>query len=334
MQAGRLRFGVIGTSRIADTLIRAIRASNNCELRAVASRDLERAQSWARERAVPVAFGSYEEMLASDEIDAAYIPLPNSLHKEWSVRAAQNGKHVLCEKPIAASPDEVREMIAAAETHGVKLMEGFMYRFHPKIERVRQLLAEGAIGEIKIVRATFGFYLDRPDDIRLVKELAGGSLMDVGCYCVNIARLMAGAEPGAVSASATWGPTDVDESLAGILEFPEGVLGAIDGSFRTGVTMQQRLDISGTRGRIELAEPFRAAGEGPAAIVISSTGRTETVHAPGGNGYRRMVEHFANAVLTNGPLDYTPQDSLGNMLTIAALYESARSGRRVEVAGQ
>jgi D-xylose 1-dehydrogenase (NADP+, D-xylono-1,5-lactone-forming) len=331
MQAGRLRFGIIGTSRIADTQIRAIRASDNCELRAVASRDLDRGRAWARDRDIPIAFGSYDEMLASDEIDAVYNPLPNSLHKEWSVRAAQHGKHVLCEKPVASGPAELQEMIAAADAHGVKLMEAFMYRFHPQIELVRQLLADGTIGEIKIIRATFGFYLDGPKDIRWDIDLAGGALMDVGSYCVSIVRLLVGAEPVAGSASAVWAPSGVDQSLAGTLEFPGGVLGSIDCSFETGVEMQQGLDISGTRGRIQVAEPFRL-GEGPPAILISSTGRNEIVHAPGANEYRRMVEHFAGAVLSNSPVAYTPQDSLGCMHAIAALYESARTGKRVEVA--
>ncbi|MFL5734830.1 MAG: Gfo/Idh/MocA family protein [Chloroflexia bacterium] len=333
MQARRLRFGIVGTSHIADTVIPAMRAAGNCELRAAASREAGRARDWARERGIPLSFGSYEEMLASDEIDAVYIPLPNGLHREWSVRAAEMGKHVLCEKPIAANTAETVEIAEAAEKHGVKLMEAFMYRFHPQTGRVRQLLADGAIGEIKIIRASFGFYLARDEDIRLSKELAGGALMDVGCYCVSVARLMAGVEPVAATASAVWASTGVDDTLAGTLEFPGGVLGVIDCSFRTGPGAEQRLDIGGTLGRIQVPEPFRL-GEEPTSITVVTGvtgGGTETVQVPGANEYRLMLEHFAGAALEDRPVDYTPQDSLGNMRAIEALYESARSGRRVEI---
>jgi predicted dehydrogenase len=165
-----------------------------------------------------------------------------------------------------------------------------------------------------------------------MKELGGGALMDVGCYCVNLARLLVGAEPVAASASAVWAPGGVDQSLAGTLEFPGGVLAAIDCSFETGVSMHQGLDISGTQGRIRLAEPFRV-GEEPVAILLDRMGRSETVQAPGAYEYHLMLEHFADAVLHDRPLDYPPQDSLGNIRTMAALYESARTGVRVAVSG-
>jgi xylose dehydrogenase (NAD/NADP) len=331
MQPARLRWGVLGAARIADVLVRAFRKSNNGELAGVASRDLQRAQLWARERDIPHAFGSYDEMLASDLVDAVYIPLPNALHKEWSIRAAQSGKHVLCEKPVATSAAEVQEMIAAADANRVKMMEAFMYRFHPQIERVRQLMASGAIGEVKMVRATFGFYLDRPNDVRWMRELGGGALMDVGCYCVNVVRLLMGAEPAAASASAVWAATGVDESLAGVLEFPSGVLGSIDCSMQVGPRMQQRLTVSGTRGLIELADPFRVTEE-PVVIAIDRAGEIETVEVPGADEYHLMVEHFADAVLNDQPLRYSLQESLGNMRAIEGLYEAARTGRRVVVA--
>jgi D-xylose 1-dehydrogenase (NADP+, D-xylono-1,5-lactone-forming) len=338
--AQRLRWGVLGTARIADAQVTAIRLSSNGELRAIASRDLALAQDWASRRDVPLAFGSYEEMLASDEIDAVYIPLPNSLHKEWSIRAAQNGKHVLCEKPLAANADEVREMIAAAEANGVKLMEAFMYRFHPQIGHLRQLLADNAIGQATMSRAMFGFYLDRPNDVRWSKELAGGALMDVGCYCVNISRLAAGADPVAVSASAAWagyplGPergTGVDASLSGLLEFPGGLLATVECSFQTGPksSMYQEFSVFGTQGRIRLDDPFRVDA-GNITVAVEKGGDDQTVSVPDADSYHLMVEHFADAVLNNRPLDYPPQNSLGNMLVIDALYESARTGRKVEI---
>src|SRR5215210_2331101 len=178
MQSNRLRWGILGTARIADSLVQAIKLSNNSELTAIASRDPALAQAWARDRDVPLTFGSYDEMLASDAIDAVYIPLPNALHKEWVIRAAQKGKHVLCEKPLATSAQDAEEMIAAAEKNGVKLMEAFMYRFHPQTVRVKELVTEGVVGQVKIVRSSFGFYLDRPNDVRWSKELGGGALLD------------------------------------------------------------------------------------------------------------------------------------------------------------
>ncbi len=272
-----------------------------------------------------MAFGSYEELVASHEVNAVYIALPNALHKEWTVRAAQAGKHVLCEKPLAVNASEAQEMADAAQAHGVKLMEAFMYRFHPQIARLRQLVADGAIGELKQIRASFGFSIRRADDIRLSRELGGGALLDVGCYCVNVARLVTGAEPTAAVARAVWGPNGVDESLAGVLEFPGGVLAVIDCSFRTGASLQQGLSISGTQGRITLTHPFRV-GEEPVTLQLDNLdaeGRAEWVQVPGASEYRLMVQHFTDAVLDGRPLDYPPQDSVANMRAIDALLAAA-----------
>ena len=329
--SNRLRWGVLGTARIADRLVRAWRLAENCELRAIASRDLAQARAWAAAREVPQAFGSYEEMLASDVIDAVYIPLPNALHKEWTIRAAQNGKHVLCEKPLAANAADAEAMIAAAEAHGVTLMEAFMYRFHPQTERLRQLVAEGAVGQVKLVRANFGFYLDRPADVRWSAELAGGALLDVGCYGVNVARLVLGAEPRAASACAVWAAGGVDELLSGVLEFADGVLAVVTCSLQTGAVQDQSVVVSGTQGRIVVAEPF-LMGEEPVDIVIDSLapeGRIETVPVPGAYEYERMVTHFADSVLHGRPLAYPPANSLANMRVLDALREAARTGRTI-----
>jgi predicted dehydrogenase len=336
MADGKVRWGVLSTAHIADSLVRAIRLSSNGVLAAVASRDLGRGRAWAAERAVPHAFGSYDDMLASDEVDAVYIPLPNALHKEWSIRAMEHGKHVLCEKPLATSADDVREMISVSEATGMKLMEAFMYRFHPATARLLELVANRAVGDVKVIRATFGFLLANPQDIRWSAELAGGSLMDVGCYCVSVARLLAGADPMAVTASQTLATTRVDESLVGTLEFPGGLLATIDSSFSLGAKMQQMVSVSGTEGSIEVAQPFRRA-DLPVQIVINRSdggdyaSHTETVEVPGAAQYALMAEHFAGAVLHGTPLAYTLQDSLGNMRTIDALKEAARTGQRIEL---
>lgn len=336
MQTKQLRWGVLSTAHIADALVRAINLSANGELAAVASRELGAAQAWASERGVPLAFGSYEEMLASDAVDAVYIPLPNALHKEWSIKAMQHGKHVLCEKPLAASAADVEDMIAAAEQAGVKFMEAFMYRFHPATARLAQIIADGTIGTPRVIRATFGFLLKKQADIRWSEELAGGSLMDVGCYCVNIARFLAGGQPVSVAARASWAQTGVDESLTGSLEFPGGLLAAVDCSFSTGSAMQQMLTVSGTDGRIIMAQPFRRADE-PVEIVIDRAdggdypSHTETVQVAGAAQYALMAEHFAEAILNDKPVAYTPQDSLGNMRVIDALRESALTGNTVKL---
>ncbi len=204
-----------------------------------------------------------------------------------------------------------------------------MYRFHPEWTFVRELIDGGAIGEVKMIRGTFDFYLNRPGDIRLSKELAGGSLMDVGCYPVNAARMIVGAEPVAVQGSAVWGDNGVDTSFAGLFEFPNGVLATIESSFRTEL---QWFGISGTQGRLGMAEPFRM-GEEEMTIQYDHGGIHEVREAPGANEYHKMVEHFADAVLNHKPLAYPPQSSLNQMRVIEALYESARTGKKVELTG-
>jgi D-xylose 1-dehydrogenase (NADP+, D-xylono-1,5-lactone-forming) len=349
----KLRWGILSTARIADQLVRAIHLSSNSELVAVASRDLKRAQEWAQKRDVPRTFGSYEEMLASDAIDAVYLPLPNSLHAQWSLRAAQHHKHVLCEKPLASNAAEVAEMLRTAKSNGVKLMEAFMYRFHPQWQVVRRMLDEDAIGQVTLIRGTFDFYLGNLADIRLSKELAGGSLMDVGCYPVNAARMLMDAEPVAVQASAVWGRSpaqvvvpmsrastastsgtsasvsdSVDVSFVGALEFANGALAAIDSSFRA--ENHQWVGISGTKGHIGVLKPFRM-GEESTTILLDHDGKGETLAVPGANEYHLMVEHFADAVLNDQPLAYPPEDSLRQIRVMDALYESAREGKRVLV---
>jgi predicted dehydrogenase len=333
MQSNLVRWGVLGTARIADSLVNAIRSSENCELTAIASRDRAHAQAWAAERDVPLAFGSYGAMLASDAIDAVYVPLPNALHREWAIRAAQNGKHILCEKPLATGAHEAEEMVAAAEANGVRLMEAFMYRFHPQTAQVKQFVEDGAVGEVKMVRANFGFHLSGPDDVRWSKELGGGALLDVGCYCVNVARLVMGAEPVSVSATANWASTGVDETICGVLEFSSGALGVIGASLQTGAWLDQSLVVSGTKGRINVATPFRMSVEPETFLVdnLDNQGSSESVQVPGANEYQRMVEHFASALLNDRPPDYTPHDSLGNMRVLDALLESARTGRSVAI---
>jgi predicted dehydrogenase len=333
MAPAKLRWGVLGAARTADVLVQGLRQSDNVELIAVASRDSEKAREWAESRGVPHHFGSYDALLESDLVDAVYLPLPNALHAAWSRRAAEHGKHVLCEKPIAVNAHEVETLIAVQQKHKVQIMEAFMYRFHPQIARLRRLLADEVIGEPRILRASFDFYLRRPHDVRWSLELGGGALLDVGCYCVNVLNLLLGRPPVSVTASAVWAPSGVDLALAGTLEYPDGVLGIMDCSFQVGTTMQQSLEISGTGGAISLSQPFRV-GEEDVLIIADRADQSSTpdvILVPGANEYQLMIEHFSAAVLTGSTPDYTLQDSLANMRVLDALIASARTGQRVNV---
>lgn len=322
-----VRWGVLSTANIGRAAVNpAIQASSNGALEAVASRDSDGAREFARAHEIPRAHGSYEALLEDPEVDAVYIPLPNSLHREWTIRAAQAGKHVLCEKPLALDAAECREMAAAADEAGVKLMEAFMYRFHPRIERTLALLDEGAVGEVATIRSAFTFRLTNPANIRLDPDLGGGALMDVGCYCVNATRTFAGAEPAEVQAVSHQAPSGVDDHLVGMLRFDSGVVGHFD----CALTLERRevVEISGTEGTLVLEDAFLP---GTADVSIGElrgrAGRTEHAVA-GADEYQLMVEHFAACVLEDRPVRYPPAEAAANMAVIEALYRSARDGGR------
>ncbi|HZQ09463.1 MAG TPA: Gfo/Idh/MocA family oxidoreductase [Anaerolineae bacterium] len=348
MAQQKLRWGVLGTARITRELVRAWSLSKMNELVAIGSRNAEKGNAWAAKNHAAHVFDSYDALLASDVIDAVYIPLPNGLHKEWTVKAAQQGKHVLCEKPLADNAAQVQEVIAARDKYGVKIMEAFMYRFHPKTLKTKQMLDDGAVGDVKLIRATFNFFLRDPRNIRMNKGLAGGALMDVGCYPVNISRLMVGANPIAVQARAVWGedaakvmhdeprvrtlPEDegmqigTDHTMTALLEFPNNVLALVDASFSA--IEHQWLGVSGTKGHIGVTAAFRFGYEDQ-VILYEHDGGHEDVIVPGGNEYQMMVDHFADAVINGKPLSYTLEDSLGQARTMDAMYEAARTGKRV-----
>ena len=301
----------------------AIQASTNGELVALASRDVGRAREFAAKWGIPRHHGGYEALLDDSEIDAVYIPLPNSLHREWTIRAAEKGKHVLCEKPLATSAAECLEMQAAADANGVKLMEAFMYRFHPRTLKVVELVRGGTVGALRMIRSAFTFRLTRPDNIRLQPELGGGALMDVGCYCVNLSRTVAGSEPVAVQAWATWTPSGVDAQMAGSLLFEGGVLAQFD----CALTMERRelYEVAGTEAGLVVPAAF-LPGTGDVAITVQRGREAEVRHdIPGVDQYRLMVEHFADCVLHDRPLRYGAAEAAANMAVIEALYRSARS---------
>jgi D-xylose 1-dehydrogenase (NADP+, D-xylono-1,5-lactone-forming) len=318
-----LRVGLLSTANINRLLLGGARAAEGVEVVAVASRERERAESYAAEHGLGRAHGSYDALLADEEVDAVYVPLPNSLHMEWSIRALQAGKHVLCEKPLTRHPEQAKAAFDAAERAGRVLAEGFMWRHHPQARRLRSLLAEGAVGELRLVRAAFSFDIfgmDRPHDVRLQAGLDGGGLMDVGCYCVSAMRLLAG-EPERVGGRRVDGGDGVDVRFTGTMAFAGGVLG----SFDCGLDMVARsaLEVVGDEGSLFLADPWHGRS---ASIVLRRPGGEENVPVSSANSYACELEDFAAAVRGEREQALGRADAVGQARTIAALYRAAESG--------
>jgi len=331
MPKNTVNWGVLSTANIGRKAVNpAIQASSNGDLLAVASRNGTRALAFAEDTGIPSAYGSYEALLEDDRIQAVYIPLPNALHKEWTIRAAEKGKHVLCEKPLALDAEECREMGAAASANGVKLMEAFMYRFHPRTERVLEMIRSGAIGELIQIRSSFTFLLTHPDNIRWDPELGGGALMDVGCYCVNVSRSLAGKEPVEVRAMANFRASGVDEQMAGSLLFENGLLAHFD----CALTMERTevYHAMGTDGHIRVLDAFLPGTDDAFIEQFEGQDNLTTLAMEGANEYQLMVEHFADCVLNDSPVRYSAEEAALNMRVIEALYESARkNGAEVKV---
>src|SRR5688500_14640615 len=295
----KLRWGILGTAKIARrAFIPGVRNGAEGTLDAVASRDAARAADYARELSIPRSHGSYEALLDDKELDAVYIPLPNGMHAEWTERAARAGKHVLCEKPAARRRADAERMAAACCSAGVILMEAVMYRHHPQHARALELIRGGDIGEPVFVRASFCFTFS-PDrraegDHRLEPDQEGGGLMDVGCYAVNAARFIFGAEPVEVSAQQRVDPQfGVDTAFAGVLRFPGDRLAVIDGSFDVSGT--QRYEVAGPKGVLAVERAY-LPGPGPTQIVVAAGGRREVVEVPGADQYALEADIFARSV--------------------------------------
>ena len=284
---------------------------------------------------IPVAYGSYEELLANPEIDAIYNPLPNSLHAEWTAKAAAAGKPVLCEKPLALGSEQALQMIDACRAHGMPLMEAFMYRFHPQHRRVMELIEAGVIGELRFVRAAFTFMLEPfpPANVRLRPELGGGALMDVGCYAVNATRMLFGEEPRWASAQWDFRPEfGVEVSLAAILGFSDGRLAIFDCGFRA--SGQGSYTAVGTTGQIEVPSAFVPDPRNEVRIQITSRGVPREERMPGVDQYQLEAEEFADALLSARPLQIGAEDAVGTLRVIEALHRSARrDGAREVVEG-
>ena len=320
-----IRWGVLGVANIGvRTVIPAIQRAPNARLTAIASRTLARAEDAARRLGIPRAHGSYEALLADPEVEAVYIPLPNSLHREWTIRCAEAGKHVLCEKPLALTAREAEEMAAACRQHGVALMEAFMYRFHPRTERVSRLAADGALGDVRIVRAAFTFAVREPDlNIRFRRDLGGGALYDVGCYTINVSRMILG-EPELAFAAGRVGDHGVDDQVGAILRFAGGRVALID----CGLLLPRReeYEVVGTAARLQVPNAFLpGTADAPINITRGTESTTETV--AGTDQSQRMVERFGEAVAAGTPPPLPTADAAGTLKVIEALLASIRSGQ-------
>ncbi|GAB7387009.1 Gfo/Idh/MocA family oxidoreductase [Bacillaceae bacterium] len=336
MGKSSVRWGILSTAKIAqEAVIPAIVEAANAEVAAIASNS-GRAKEAASRLHIPKAYESYEELLDDPDIDAVYIPLPNNMHAEWTIRAAAKGKHVLCEKPAALTERELKEMVEACAGNGVLFMEAFMYQFHPQHKRVKEIIASGEIGDVKLMRASFSYHMDpqeRKKNIRMNRALGGGSLYDVGCYCLHAMRNILETEPAKIYAEAVIDPDhQVDVSVAGVCELANGVKGVFDCSFD--MALRNKYEIVGTKGVIEVPGAFRPDflfPDGSGLIrVTDAEGRTREERISG-RQYTLEVEHFSQCVLEGKEPAYTGESSLCNMRAIDACYESIRSGKAVEL---
>jgi len=328
-----LRWGILGAANIAvNKVIPAMRATSRARVIAIASRDAAKARSTARAHDIEKAFGSYDELLADPDVDAIYNPLPNHLHVPWSIRAADAGKHVLCEKPIALSSAEARTLIDARDRNGVTIAEAFMVRAHPQWLKVRSLVRDGHIGPLRLVSGHFSYFKRDPNDVRSHADWGGGSLMDIGCYPINLARWLFDAEPSGVIAAMERDPElGVDRLVTALLQFDAG-----QAQFACAGQLVpfQRMTVFGDRRRIEVEIPFNAPPDRRCRIFVDDGSRfaaeaAEVIEFPAVDQYMLQAERFADAVAGRAEVPVTLEDAVANMAVIDALFRSAET-RRLE----
>jgi xylose dehydrogenase (NAD/NADP) len=315
-----MRLGILSTADINRKVIPGAHASEKVELVAVASREQARAEEYARTWEIPRAHGSYEALLEDADVEAVYIPLPNTMHREWSIRALEAGKHVICEKPFSRRAADVEAAFDAAEQAGLLLTEAFMYRHNPQTAKLVELVRGGAIGELRVVRTAFSYALYDADNIRLRTDVEGGSLMDVGCYCVSGARLLAG-EPESVSGQAYLGPTGTDWVFSGALRFP----GDVHALFDCGTCLAERdeLEAIGTEGSLFLDDPWHCLEP---VLELRRNGEVARIELEPVDSYRLELENLADAAAGRAPLLLGRDDAIGQARAIEALFRSADEG--------
>jgi predicted dehydrogenase len=323
-----LRWGVLSTAKIAtEKVIPGIARADRCEIVAIASRDADLARAVAAAVGIPRSHGSYEALLADPEVDAVYIPLPNHLHAEWAIRAARAGKHVLCEKPLAMTAADAERMIAAADAAGVSLMEAFMYRHHPSWVAAREVVTSGRIGRLATVQSWFSYYNDDPANIRNILDFGGGALFDIGCYAINLSRMLFAAEPTRVTSAIRRDPTSgVDILTSAILEFDAGIASF---TVSTRTETDQRVHIYGTEGRVSIGIPFNIPPDRPTQVFVTAGGdppvapATEVLEFATKDPYTAEAEAFAATVLDGRPLAVPPEDAVANLRVIEAIFAAA-----------
>jgi predicted dehydrogenase len=322
---GLMRLGIVSTADINRKVIPGAHASEKVELVAVASREQARAEAYAREWEIERAYGSYDALLEDAEVDAVYISLPNNLHREWSIRSLEAGKHVICEKPFSKRPGDVEAAFDAAERSNRLLTEAFMYRHNPQTAKLAELVRDGAVGDLRVVRSAFSYSLYDTENIRLRTDVEGGSLMDVGCYCVSGSRLLGG-EPESVFGQATIGPTGTDWVFTGALSFP----GDVHALFDCGTSLPHRdeLEVIGTEGSLYLDDPWHCTEP---VIEARRDGEVERIELEPVDSYRLELENLADAIAGDAPLLLGREDALGQARTIEALFRSAESGTAVRL---
>ena len=323
-----LNWGLLSTARINRALITPLRASKRNYLLAVASRSQESADAYAREKKISRAHGSYEALLADPEIDVIYISLPNHLHAEWTIKAVQAGKHVLCEKPLALNVDQVDAVKAAAQKHGRVVAEAFMYRHHPQTLKVQEIVRSGSLGTVKLIRGSFSFTLSRKEDIRLLDPaLGGGSIWDIGCYPISYARTVLGENPLEVFGWQATGETGVDETFIGQMRFSNDVHAQFDSSFV--IPFHSFMEIVGNDATLSIPRPYKP--EVNEKIFITRDDKTETIKVKGQELYIGEVEDMADAILLGKVPRISLDDSRANVAAIFALLESARVNKPVKL---
>ena len=330
-QDRKLRWGILGSASIAvRSVIPGIQQSSMNEVTALASRTLEKAEQTATELGIPKPYGSYEELLADESIDAVYIPLPNHLHYEWTLRAAEAGKHILCEKPLALNAAQAEEMAAAASKAGVHLAEAFMYRHHPRYTQIQDIIASGEIGDIRGIHSTFTFNSSGSDsNVRFHKDWGGGSLYDIGCYSISAARMILGKEPTAATVIAMFSPKhgDVDMMASGLLEFDDHIGVTFDSGMWA--AFRNTLEVLGTEGTIEVPSAYVSPGDERSNFFVHVGDQRREVQVASSNQYSAQADDFARTVLNGDKALYGAEDAVLNMRVLEACLKSAETRQRI-----
>jgi predicted dehydrogenase len=329
-----IRWGILSTADIARRkVIPGLKKAQRCEIVAIASRDERVARKVADDLDIPTSHGSYEALLADPQVDAVYIPLPNHLHAEWTIAAARAGKHVLCEKPLAMTAADAERMLEVCAAEGVRLMEAFMYRHHPSWVAAREVVASGRLGRLRTVQSWFSYYNDDPANIRNQVATGGGALFDIGCYAVNLSRMLFDGEPAGVRAAIVRDPLSaVDVLTSAILEFDDGMATF---TCSTLVETDQRVHVYGSKGRLSIAIPFNIPPDRPTSVFITAGGNPpvapaiEELSFETADPYTVEAERFAAAILDGLPTPTPPEDAVANMRVIERVFAAAASGARM-----